>query len=83
MLWAYALGVCFGHMHWAYALGICIGRMLWACVLGVCFRRMFWPYVLGVCFGRVTGLFLFNENTVGQAIGLLALVLREASRDRR
>jgi len=29
----------------------------------------------------VTGLFLSNENTIGPAIGLLALVLREASRD--
>jgi len=33
--------------------------------------------------GSVTGLFLANENTVGPAIDLLALVLREASRDRR
>jgi len=32
---------------------------------------------------RVTGLFLSNENTIGLAIDLLALVLREASRDRR
>ena len=31
----------------------------------------------------VTGLFLCNENTIGPAIDLLALVLREASRDRR
>jgi len=31
----------------------------------------------------VTGLFLSNENTVGRAIDLLPLVLREASRDRR
>jgi len=31
----------------------------------------------------VTGLFLFNENTIGPAIDLLARVLREASRDRR
>ena len=31
----------------------------------------------------VTGLFLSNENTVGPAVDLLALVLREASRDRR
>jgi len=30
----------------------------------------------------VTGLFLSNENTIGLAIDLLALVLREASRDR-
>jgi len=33
--------------------------------------------------GVVTGLFLSNENTIGPAIGLLALVLREASGDRR
>ena len=32
---------------------------------------------------HVTGLFLSNENTIGPAIDLLALVLREASRDRR
>ena len=31
----------------------------------------------------VTGLFLSDENTIGPAIDLLALVLREASRDRR
>ena len=30
----------------------------------------------------VTGLFLSNENTIGPAIDLLGLVLREASRDR-
>jgi len=36
---------------------------------------------LGIEF--VTGLFLSNENTIGPAIDLLALVLREASRDRR
>ena len=30
----------------------------------------------------VTGLFLSNESTIGPAIDLLALVLREASRDR-
>ena len=30
----------------------------------------------------VTGLFLSNENTIGPAIDLLALVLREAARDR-
>ena len=29
----------------------------------------------------VTGLFLSNENTIGGAIDLLTLVLREASRD--
>ena len=29
----------------------------------------------------VTGLFLSNENTIGPAVDLLALVLREASRD--
>jgi len=33
--------------------------------------------------GSVTGLFLSNENTIGPAVDLLALVLREASRDRR
>ena len=27
----------------------------------------------------VTGLFLSNENTIGPAVGLLSLVLREAS----
>ena len=32
--------------------------------------------------GVVTGLFLANENTIEPAIDLLALVLREASRDR-
>ena len=31
----------------------------------------------------VTGLFLSNENTIEPAVDLLALVLREASRDRR
>ena len=31
----------------------------------------------------VTGLFLSNENTIGPAVALLALVLWEASRDRR
>jgi len=31
----------------------------------------------------VTGLFLSNENTIGPAVDLLTLVLREASRDRR
>jgi len=31
----------------------------------------------------VTGLFPSTENTIGLAIGLLVLVLREASRDRR
>ena len=30
----------------------------------------------------VPGLFLSNENTIEQAIDLLALLLREASRDR-
>jgi len=30
----------------------------------------------------VTGLFLSNENTIGPAIDQLALVVREASRDR-
>jgi len=38
------------------------------------------PLKLSLC---VTGLFLSNENTIGPAIDLLALVLREASRDRR
>jgi len=33
--------------------------------------------------GVVTGLFLSNENTIVPAVDLLALVLREASRDRR
>ena len=33
--------------------------------------------------GVVTGFFLSNENTIGPAVDLLALVLREASRDRR
>ena len=33
-------------------------------------------------FEAVTGLFLSNENTRGSAVDLLALVLREASRDR-
>jgi len=33
--------------------------------------------------GVVTGLFLSKENTIGPAIDLLALVVREASRDRR
>ena len=32
---------------------------------------------------NVTGLFRSNENTIGPAMDLLALVLREASRDRR
>jgi len=31
----------------------------------------------------VTGLFLSNESTVGPAIDLLALVLRDAATDRR
>jgi len=31
---------------------------------------------------NVTGLFLSNENTIGPAIDVLALVLREPSRDR-
>ena len=31
--------------------------------------------------GFVTGLFLSNENTIGPVIGLLAVVLREASGD--
>ena len=36
-----------------------------------------------IVFRSVTGLFLSNENTIGLAVDLLALVLREASRDRR
>jgi len=36
----------------------------------------------GNFFSVVTGLFLSNENTIGPAVDLLALVLREASRDR-
>jgi len=31
----------------------------------------------------VTGLFLYNGNTIGPAIDLLAVVLREASGDRK
>jgi len=31
----------------------------------------------------VTGLFLSNQNTIGPVIGLVVLVLREASGDRR
>ena len=38
---------------------------------------------LNQSFPVVTGLFLSNENTIGPAVDLLALVLREASRDRR
>ena len=38
--------------------------------------------LLNLTRGGVTGLFLSNENTIGPAIDLLALVLREASRDR-
>ena len=33
-------------------------------------------------FAGVTGLFLFNKNTIGLAVGLLSLVLREASEGR-
>jgi len=39
---------------------------------------VYWQIYLAI----VTGLFLSNENTIGPAIDLLALVLREASRDR-
>ena len=42
-------------------------------------RRRRWKKWL--CLG-VTGLFLSNENTIEPAIDLLALVLRESSRDR-
>ena len=38
---------------------------------------------MGLAPDAVTGLFLSNENTIGPAVDLLALVLREASRDRR
>ena len=38
--------------------------------------------VLGIGFRTVTGLFLFNETTIGLAVGLLSLVLREASEGR-
>jgi len=46
------------------------------------------PYYPALYYGHktwkiVTGLFLSNENTIGPAIDLLALVLREASGDRR
>jgi len=44
---------------------------------------VFQDYRILVCAQLVTGLFLSNENTIGPAIDLLALVLREASRDRR
>jgi len=37
---------------------------------------------VAVCFLIVTGLFLSNENTIGPAVDLVALVLREAARDR-
>jgi len=50
MLWAYALGVCFGRMLGVCVLGVCFGRMLWAYALGVCFGRVFWACVLGVRF---------------------------------
>jgi len=40
---------------------------------------MGWSSILFL--GGVTGLFLSNENTIGPAIDLLALVLREASGD--
>jgi len=43
--------------------------------------ELIWPFSSYVI---VTGLFLFNENTIEPAIDLLVeLVLREASRDRR
>ena len=38
---------------------------------------------MGREFLSVTGLFVSNENTIGPAVDLPALVLREASRDRR
>jgi len=40
------------------------------------------PYLGNMIILPVTGLFLSNENTIGPGIDLLALVLREASRDR-
>jgi len=46
-------------------------------------RVVVWLTLAGLGMTGVTGLFLSNENTVGPAIDLLALVLREASRDRR
>jgi len=50
MLWAYALGMCFGRVFWACVLGICFGLVFWGYVLGVCFGRMFWAYALSICF---------------------------------
>jgi len=46
-------------------------------------RYAYRPWLKPHPFMGVTGLFLSNENTIGPAIDLLALVLREASRDRR
>jgi len=50
MLWAYALGVCFGRVFWACVLGVCFGRVFWASVLGVCFGRTLWAYALSIRF---------------------------------
>ena len=53
MLWAYALGVCFGHMFWADVLGVCFGRLLSvygfrADVFGsITLGTWFWVYVFG------------------------------------
>ena len=41
------------------------------------------PSNITLAFSSVTGLFLSNENTIGPAVDLLGLVVREASRDRR
>jgi len=49
--------------------------------LGVCSLTLKWDLNFGGC-GSVTSLFLSNTSTVGPAIDLLALMLREASRDR-
>jgi len=40
MLWACALGMCFGRVFWGYVLGVCFGGMLWWYALGVCFECM-------------------------------------------
>ena len=50
MLWAHALGVCFGRVFWACVLGVCVGRVFWAYVLGISFGCMLWAYALMVRF---------------------------------
>jgi len=44
VFWVYALSVYFGRMLWAYALGVCFGvcfgGLFWAYVLGACFKYM-------------------------------------------